>query len=76
MISPDLRREHGTENEAIYIDPQTETVCFTVGQTDRHSMFRQRQTDDMFHDMFTICLCISPDLDGNRGTPKNMFDTI
>jgi hypothetical protein len=31
----------------------------------------------MFHDMFvsrlcfTICLCISPDLDGNRGTKND-----
>jgi hypothetical protein len=26
--------------------------------------------DDMFHDTGTICLCISPDLDGYQGTKK------
>ena len=32
-------------------------------------------TNDMFHDMFTICLFISPDLDGHRA-PKNRALTL
>ena len=49
------------------------TICFTIGL---RRVPGHNSVYDMFviavsryvHDMFTICLCISPDLDGYRGT--------
>jgi hypothetical protein len=83
-ISPDFDGYQGNKNEtSTPRGPRKDFVAglFVTLTINFHDMF-VHHVHGMFHGMFvyqsvlrrsicfTICLCISPDLDGNRGTKK------
>ena len=52
----------------VLVRTRTDVFHDMVARDMFHDMFPKRFTFDPFTICFTICLCVSPDLDGNWGT--------
>jgi hypothetical protein len=58
---------HGVEAPFLWLSRPRSCTKLSINPHTNQPMFHGMKP---VHDMFTICLCISPDLDGNRGTKK------